>query len=291
MTGAGAADAETGAATRPQPATGTVAGERFRPYRSMLAAQMRAQRSYRASFAIEVAGATLFTALDLLTVLVIFRVTRTLGGFPFRVVFLMSTTSGLAFACADLVAGNIDRLRTSIRTGQLDTAFVRPLGILSQLIATDFELRRAGRVVEGVVALGIACGLAHVRWSASAVLLLTLTLLAAAVFFFALFVAGATVTFWWIDSGEFANGFTYGGRDFTTYPVNVYGSLFRRLFAFGLGFAAVAYYPTLTLLHLPDPLGLPSWTGWLSPAVAAVAATVAAAAWRSGVRHYRSTGS
>jgi ABC-2 type transport system permease protein len=206
-------------------------------------------------------------------------------------VFLMSTTAGLAFASADLVVGNVEKLRQGIRTGQLDVLFIRPLGILRQLVATDFELRRLGRVVEGLVALGIAAALARVEWSVAATALVVLTVLAGMLFFGALFVAGATVTFWWIDSGEFANGFTYGGRDFTSYPITVYGTFFRRLFAFGLGFAAVAYYPTLTLLHRPDPLGLPTWTGWLAPAVAAAAATLATAAWRAGVRHYRSTGS
>src|SRR5262245_65473798 len=111
------------------------------------------------------------------------------------------------------------------------------------------------------------------------------------VFFASVFVTGSTVAFWWIDSGEFANGFTYGGRDFTTYPMTVYAALFRRVFAYGLGFAFVAYYPTLVLLDHPDPLGLPAWIGWLSPAVAALAATIAATAWRTGVRPYPSTGS
>lgn len=272
--------AEAGAAT-----------ERFRPYRRMLGAQVRAQTSYRVSFVTELVGAALFTALDLLTVVVIFRVTRTLGGFTFPAAFLMSALAGLSFATADLVAGNVEKLRQGIRTGQLDVLFVRPLGILRQLVATDFELRRIARVVEGAVALGIACALARVGRSAADVGLVATTLLAGTAFFSALFVAGATVTFWWIDSGEFANGFTYGGRDFTSYPVTVYGAFFRRLFAFGLGFAAVAYYPTLTLLHHPDPLGLPTWTGWLAPVVAALAVAVAALVWRTGIRHYRSTGS
>ena len=113
-----------------------------------------------------------------------------------------------------------------------------------------------------------------------------------AVFFGAIFVATATVAFWWIDSGEFANGFTYGGRDFTSYPITVYSGLFRRIFAYSLGFAFVAYYPALALLGRPDPLGLPGWAGlvrrrWWPCAAVAVAALV----WRFGVRHYRSTGS
>jgi len=105
------------------------------------------------------------------------------------------------------------------------------------------------------------------------------------------FVGSATVAFWWIDSGEFANGFTYGGRDFTSYPSNVYSGVFRWLFAYSMGFAFVAYYPALALMGRPDPLGLPGWVAWCSPFAAVIAAALATVVWRFGVRHYRSTGS
>jgi len=112
-----------------------------------------------------------------------------------------------------------------------------------------------------------------------------------AVFFMGLFVGGATVAFYWIESGEFANAFTYGGREFTTYPMSVYGKLFRRIFGYGLGFAFVSYYPTLVILGRSDPLGSPAWLGWCTPAAAAASAGIAFLLWRTGIRHYRSTGS
>jgi ABC-2 type transport system permease protein len=87
------------------------------------------------------------------------------------------------------------------------------------------------------------------------------------------------------------HAFTYGGRDFTSYPLPVYGGWFRSLFAYGLGFGFVAYQPALALLGRADPLGLPAWAGYVSPLVALLAAAVAAAVWRTGIRHYRSTGS
>ena len=101
----------------------------------------------------------------------------------------------------------------------------------------------------------------------------------------------ATVAFWWIESGEIANGLTYGGLAFTSYPITIYGSLARRLFAYAAGFAFVAYYPTLTLVDHPDPLGAPAFLGYAAPAIAVMAAIAAGLAWRTGVRHYRSTGS
>jgi ABC-2 type transport system permease protein len=115
--------------------------------------------------------------------------------------------------------------------------------------------------------------------------------MAGAVFFGAIFVATATVAFWWVESGELSAALTYGGRDFTAYPMTVYGGWFRHLLAFGLGFGLVAYYPALILLDRPDPIGAPAWLGWCGPVLAVVAVGVAALVWRTGIRHYRSTGS
>jgi ABC-2 type transport system permease protein len=155
----------------------------------------------------------------------------------------------------------------------------------------DFAPRRIGRAVQGLVVYLIALVLAPVDWSVGTALLAVAAPLAGAVFFGALFVAGATVAFWWIESGEIAASFTYGGKEFASYPVTVFGGFFRRVFAYGLGFAFVSYLPALALLGRPDPLGVPGWLHWCSPLTALLAAGLAALFWRTGVRHYRSTGS
>ena len=127
--------------------------------------------------------------------------------------------------------------------------------------------------------------------TAARVVLLVVAPVAGAVLFSAIFIGFATVAFWWIESGELGNAVTYGGRDFTSYPTAIYGGWFRRIFGFFLGLGFVAYYPTLFLLDLPDPVGLPRWAGWVSLLAAPVAMGAAALVWRTGVRHYRSTGS
>jgi ABC-2 type transport system permease protein len=137
----------------------------------------------------------------------------------------------------------------------------------------------------------VALVAADIRWTPSRVALVIVAPLCGMVLFASIFIAAATVAFWWIESGELANSLTYGGRDFTSYPITVYDGWFRRVFAFGLGFAFVAYYPALTLLGRTDPLGLPAAAGWASPLAAAFAVVAAAAIWRIGIRRYRSTGS
>lgn len=260
-------------------------------YLHLLWAQVRSQTQYRLSFAMDAVSNSIITALDVVAVLVLFRVTPSLAGFGVRQVLVMTGLASTAFALTDLTVGNIDTMRVYIRNGMLDAVLLRPLRVLPQLVFRDFSLRRIGRVGNGVVVLAIALSLVDIQWTAGRVLLLVVAPLFGAVIFGSVFVAGSTVAFWFVESGEFANAFTYGGRDFTLYPVGIYPGWFRALFAYGLGFAFVGYFPGLALLGVPDPLGTPSFAAWCSPLVAVVAAAVAALVWRTGVRHYRSTGS
>jgi ABC-2 type transport system permease protein len=268
-----------------------VASRVWAAYGHLVAAQVRGQAQYRASFAIDVAGSVMFGVLDVVSVVVLFRVTPTLGGFAFADVFLMSALAACAFALADLTVGNVERLNVYVRGGLLDAVLVRPMGVLSQLAAMDVAARRVGRVVFGIVIVCVAAAVAHVPATPARLALLAITPIAGATIFAAIFVATAAVAFWWIEAGELANGLTYGGLTFTQVPITVYGAAFRRLFAYGVGFAFVAYYPALALLDRPDPLGGPAVLGYVAPLVAVVAAAAATRVWRAGVRHYRSTGS
>jgi ABC-2 type transport system permease protein len=259
------------------------------PYRALLRGQVRSLTAYRVSFVLELVGNVGATAMDVLTVLVLFRVTRTLGGFTVREALVMVGLSAFAFATADLLVGNIERLKQYVRTGLFDAVLLRPLGALPQLLLMDLPLRKISRSLLGLGVLVVA--VAPVDWTPARAVLVAAAATAGILFFASLFVIGATTAFWWVDSGELANAFTYGGRDFTTYPVPVYQGWFRAIFAYGLGFGFVAYYPALALLGRADPLGLPAWVGWAAPLVALPALGLAAAVWRIGIRHYRSTGS
>src|SRR5262249_57671791 len=103
-----------------------------------------------------------FGVLDVMSVVVLFRVTPALGGFRFAEVFLMTALAGCAFAIADLAVGNVERLRVYVRSGLFDAVLVRPLSSLAQLVAMDVATRRIGRVAFGVIMVALATALAAV---------------------------------------------------------------------------------------------------------------------------------
>jgi ABC-2 type transport system permease protein len=263
----------------------------LRAYAAMIAGKVRSVASYRASFAFEVVSNLASTVLDLVTVFVLFRAATFVGGFTLTQAVLMTGLAMSGFVFCDAVVGNIDDLKKYVRSGTLDTILLRPLGVLPQLIFMDLPIRKVLRLAFGLAVYTGALHANHVRWTTGKVLLAVLAPVGGAFFFGAIFVLSASLAFWWVDSGEIGNGFTYGGRDFTSYPTSVYQGWFRDLFAYALGFGFVAYQPALVLLDRSDPLGLPVWAGYASPLVCLPATLVAAGVWRSGVRHYRSTGS
>ncbi|MBV1852575.1 ABC transporter permease [Catellatospora tritici] len=265
--------------------------ERLRIYRELVRAQVRGQSSYRVSFVLDLLGNLLFFGSDLIAVLVVFRQVPALGGFTLRETLVVFGLAATGFALADLFVGNIERMKTYVRTGLLDAVLIRPLGVLGQLLTLDVGVRRIGRVVYSAALLVVALRAADVQLTPARVVMLVLTPVCGAVFFGSFFVATSTVAFWWVESGELSSSLTYGGRDFTAYPMPVYGTWLRRFFGFTLGFGFASYYPSLVVLGRADPLGAPAWLSWSGPAVAALAATAAWLIWRTGVRHYRSTGS
>ncbi|MFI6978211.1 ABC transporter permease [Embleya sp. NPDC050154] len=260
-------------------------------YAHLVRAQIRSQTQYRASFTIDVASCALTTLVEAAVVLVVFRVSPTVGGFGLREVLVMSALAVFAFDLADLLVGNIERLSLYVRKGMLDAILVRPLRVLPQLLATDFALRRIGRAAQSLVLLVAVLVYADLHWTPARVLVLVLTPIAGCALFAAVFVLGACVAFWFVESGEMANAFTYGGKEFARYPATIYPGLLRRVFGYGVGLALVGYHPALFLTGRADPLGGPDWLAWLSPVVAAFAWTIALLVWRTGIRHYRSTGS
>lgn len=264
---------------------------RWAIYRELVRAQVRGQLSYRTSFALDCAAQAVGGASELVVILTLFGHIPAMGGFAVEEVVLIYALANLSFSLADLVAGQIERLPAYIRTGLLDAVLVRPLSALGQLFAADLQLRRLARAALALALLVYALFTADLAWSPATVALLVIAPFAGAVIFGSFFVAACSVSFWVIEGGELANSVTYGSNMLTSYPITVFGPWLRRLLAFVVPGAFVAYFPTLALLGRPDPLGLPSFLQWSSPLVAIVAAAVAGLIWRTALRHYRGTGS
>jgi ABC-2 type transport system permease protein len=266
-------------------------GEALRTYRLIVGMWMRSTMAYRTSFLLTALGNFAGTGLDFLTIMLMFSHITVLGGFTLpEVAFLYGSTS-TAFGTADLLMGSMERLGRRVRDGTLDTLLLRPVPVLAQVAADHFALRRIGRLAQGVVVLGWALLRVDVHWTVVKVLMMPMMLASGAAIYCAIFVCAAAFQFWAGDASEIQNSVTYGGNTMLQYPPGIFARDLIRGVTFVVPLAFVNWLPALHILGEPDPLGLPGWVDFAPPLVAVACCVLAGAAWRAGLRTYRSTGS
>lgn len=263
----------------------------IRAYGLISAMWIRSSMAYPASFVMTALGNLAGSGLDFVVILLMFSQTPQLGGFSIVEVAFLYGTSSTAFGLADLTMGSTEKLGRRVRDGTLDTLLVRPAPVLAQVAADRFALRQLGRVTQGALVLGWSIARLDLRWTPVDVLLLALSLVSGAVIFAAVFIAGASFQFWANDASQVQNSVTYGGTTLLQYPPTVYGRELLRGVTFVVPLAFVNWMPALRILGRPDPLGLPGWVDFASPAVAALSCALAWLVWRVALRSYRSTGS
>ncbi len=258
-------------------------------YRDIAAMWVRSSLAYPVSFATMTVGGLFITGLDFVGIWLMFGTIDSLGGFSLPEIALLYGATGLGIGFADLVVGNVERIGVMVRMGTLDQMMVRPVPLLLQVCADQFALRRVSRIVQTAVVFAWAG--TYVDWTVPRILVAVIMVVSGGAIFFALFVMFSCIQFWTTDASEFANAFTYGGNTLTQYPLTVFPQELVKILTFVLPIAFVNWYPCLYLLGRDDPFGLPTWLQFCSPVVAALLLALTALVWRTGVRHYTSTGS
>ncbi|WP_238384650.1 ABC transporter permease [Segeticoccus rhizosphaerae] len=260
------------------------------PYAAVIGSRIRAQRSYRASFLLDLFGSLLVGLTEFAEVWVIFHNVQVLGGLDFNAILLVFGLSNLAFSLADLLVGHIDGLPTFVRMGTLDAFYLRPQPVLAQLMTCEFSLRRLSRI--GVAATALVAGLVRcdVDWSLATRAMLPMAIVFGTAIFAGLFVCAASLQFFLINGAELTNSFTYGGSYASSQPASIFPTPLKMIFGYLVPVAFTAYLPTLAILDLPGPAGLPTWLAWLLPLAAAWVWALALTLWRWGTRHYQGGG-
>jgi len=275
--------AELLAERRPGPLT------HLRTYGQIARLWVRAAWQYPFSFILLAVANGMITGLDFIGLWIMFAHLDRLADFSLHEVALLYGAGGLSLGIADTAIGSVERIGTYVRTGRLDQMMTKPVPLLVQVCADQFTLRRLGRITQATVVFGWAC--AYVDWTPLRLLVAVSMVASGAAIFFGLFVGFSCVQFWTTDATEFANAFTYGGATVTQYPLSIFTREMLVALTFLIPVAFANWYPALYLLGRDDPFGMPGWLQFASPLAGAVTVTVALLVWRTGVRHYTSTGS
>lgn len=261
-------------------------------YWRLVGIQIRAQLQYRTAFVLEMlaTGITLF--LFFMSIAFVLQRFGTLGGWRLGEIAFLWGTVEFAFGLMDMIFSGFDpaNFGKQVRQGLFDQLLLRPVNITMQVMGSEFVLRRLGRIAQGATIFTFALVLADIQWSVGKILYLPLVIVGLVCFFGGLFIVGATLSFWTVESLEAINILTYGGSEMMAYPMHIYPDWLRRTFTYVLPAIFLNYYPALYFLDKPDPLGLPPVLSFVSPLVGLGVLGGALLFWRFGIQHYQSTG-
>jgi ABC-2 type transport system permease protein len=261
-------------------------------YWRMLAIHIRSQMQYRSAFFMETLSTALATFLAFLTLALVLERFDNISGWRLAEIAFLYGMVEAAFGVMDMIFSGYDpaNFGTRVRMGSFDQMLLRPISLTLQVFGSDFQTRRLGRIFQGLLVLGFAFSQLQIEWTILKLIYLPVVAASLIAFFGGLFIIGATITFWTIESIEFMNIFTYGGSEMMSYPMNIYPPPLIRFFTFIVPAIFLNYSPALYFLDKPDPLGLPGFAPFLAPAAGFGVLAAAMAFWKYGIRHYQSTG-
>ena len=261
-------------------------------YFRLIGARIRAQMQYKVSFLIDMLGFMLTTALEFAVIAILLTRFQSLGGWSVAEIALLYGLTETAFSITEMAGRGFDApFEIMMQRGTFDGVLTRPLGAFFQVLASEFQLKRIGRMLQAVAVLAFAFSHARIVWTPAHVLLVPLTILSGAAIYMGILVIGATICFWTVKAPEVINAFFYGGNQMTSYPLGIYSGWLRTTFLFVVPVAFSNYPTALVLLGRSDPNGLPAGIAWTAPAVAALFLGVSLVIWRFGVTRYQSAGS
>ncbi len=261
-------------------------------YRRLILVQIRSQLQYRVSFLLDTLATGFQVFISFITLALILQRFDGIGGWTLSEVAFLYGMVEVAFGTMDMLFSGFDpaNFGRQVRQGAFDQLLLRPISATLQVFGSQFIIRRVGRIAQGLAVLTFAIVSLNLNWTPAKLVYLPIVIASLVCFFGGLFMIGATITFWTVDSIEVINIFTYGGSEMMSYPMHIYPDWVRRFFTYILPAIFLNYAPALYFLGKPDPLGLPPFAAFLAP-VAGIATLLAALAfWQYGMRHYQSTG-
>jgi len=255
-------------------------------YLKMMSMTMKSQMEYKLSFILMSFGHFLITFIEFIGMYALFLRFDQINGWTIYEVACFYGLVNTSFAIAESIGRGFDVFHKHVRKGTFDRFLLRPRNITMQIISSEIQLMRIGRMLQGLLVL--TWGLKHLEKTLYVFdyLIIIYAMICAVFFFIGLMVFQATLSFWSIESLEIMNAFTYGGVQTAQYPMDIYKDWFQKIFIFVIPIGSVTYFPLTAVLKESSVfLGLTMPLFGLGFFVAALLA------FKVGTKYYCSTGS
>jgi ABC-2 type transport system permease protein len=258
----------------------------IRIYFKIISQDIKAKMSYRADFISMFFGMIAFNLSGFIAIWVIFKNFPQINGWDYREMLFLYAFSLLALVPTEFFFDNNWNLQASIMTGDFIKYCFKPLNIFFYYISEVFGIRGVGQFVFGIIALIYAWVGLGIHVTFLIIVKLLIALFSASLFMIALRNLSAATCFWIVNGLHIMN-ITNKFRDYTRYPITIFGGIFRIIFTFIIPIAFMAYYPSLEFLSAKQPVFLTYFT----PIYGLIFFFISYIVWMKGAKNYSGTGS
>jgi ABC-2 type transport system permease protein len=254
-------------------------------------AYLRGRMDYRWQFVGDIAAGILGQASVVASLWLVTHRFTEIAGWTFPELAVLYSLSMLTFALAGMVFWPFIYLVDGlVVSGRLDQYFLRPRGLVTQLVCGGAGINHIGGVSVGVATLVIGLHALAARLSALKIAYLAAAIAGGAMLQAAGILTVAGLSFWLMRSSDLGDIIFYNLQNFLSYPLTIYPGFLKVLLTAVVPLAFVNWYPSLVLLdRCSGTLDLA--LGLAAPAVGVVAFLGALALFRRGERRYASSGS
>jgi len=260
-------------------------------YRHFVIIYMKGKLAYHFSLVFELIANTIQIGVYFAGFMVIFHNFGNIAGWTQNEVLFMFTTSWLAYSLSCFFFWSpMKDMGQLIRSGKFDLYLTRPIGPLLYMVLQQFQYTFIPRLVLSVFFWIYSMLSLSIEWTVSTVAFYAVNMVSSFVIFSAITIFTGTISFWTIKSEEIVSLLTnnnHGLKNYTDYPITIYGKGIGFLLTFVIPYAFTGYYPVGHLLG--KNLSHPGYA-YLSPLVALIAGTAAYLFWKTGLKHYNSAG-
>ena len=236
---------------------------------------------YRANFIASVLGTLFNLATALLTLALFFHHTTTLGGWDYwEIVVLLGVFNALTGVVEAVLRPGIGQLAGEVRSGELDLVLVKPVDAQGFVSFRRLDIWRLTDVVLGLGLAGYALFRMGHTPSLAQLTAFGLSLAAAAIVVYAIWVVLMSLAFWFVSVENIAVLFdaVYEGA---RYPVSAYPGALRFLFVYLIPIAWTTTVPASALTgRLRPEIGL------AAVLVAGLVFALARVLWGAALRRY-----
>lgn len=258
----------------------------MRLYLRYFSIHLKSVIQYKMSFLLTTIGQFLVSFNAFLGIYFLFRRFSQVKDFTYNEILLCFGIMLMEYSLAECFARGFDTFSSIISNGEFDRIMARPRNEILQVLGSRIEFTRIGRFLQAIIMLVYGIIGSNITWSLDKVFTVIFMIIGGTLVFTGIFILYAALCFFTVEGLEFMNIFTDGAREYGKYPISIYGKRVLQICTFILPFSLVQYYPLLYLLGRKE-----FWLYMYLPLVASLFIVPCYLFWKTGIRHYKSTGS